>query len=153
MQFQWAFKFILFLLESMLVHEFAEVRRNHFREIDCVSVSACSFKWAFWSWVIEFGPPLSHHITIWKDYLVSGAAGYVSFCQGAPDNVLDGILDAFFHIWLHVFAGSRSWQTDTDDPSLEGPSLVGTLLAALVVASTSTSPTIGGYYHLFGKGC
>eukprot|EP00434_Breviolum_minutum_P027152 symbB.v1.2.024015.t1/scaffold2154.1/size87782/2 len=24
------------------------------------------------------------------DYLVSGAAGYVSFCQGAPDNVLDG---------------------------------------------------------------
>ena len=26
---------------------------------------------------------------------MSGAAGYVSFCQGAPDNVLDGILDAF----------------------------------------------------------
>eukprot|EP00438_Fugacium_kawagutii_P005069 Skav200540 [mRNA] locus=scaffold676:231620:240684:- [translate_table: standard] len=26
----------------------------------------------------------------WADYLVSGAAGYVSFCQQAPDNVLDG---------------------------------------------------------------
>ena len=31
-------------------------------------------------------------VSDFQDYLVSGAAGYVSFCQGAPDNVLDGDL-------------------------------------------------------------
>lgn len=41
--------------------------------------------------------PRTHHLALGngKDYLVSGAAGYVSFCQGAPDNVLDGFLDVY----------------------------------------------------------
>lgn len=143
MQFQWAFKFVLFLLGSMLVHchmqilggiIFVKLIVGHWVRYHYHHIISSSQRCVLW------GTIRTQKLSFWKDYLVSGAAGYVSFCQGAPDNVLDGILDAFFHIWLDVFAGSRSWQTDTDDPSLEGPSLVG-----------STPPTNGGYYQCLGK--
>ena len=52
-------------------------------------------------------------LTNWQDYLVSGAAGYVSFCQGAPDNVLDGLsLHQFtFHDLSVIFMLVKSFQT------------------------------------------
>ena len=45
-----------------------------------------------YTWLIFGAPSKRRNGSLLQDYLVSGAAGYVSFCQGAPDNVLDGTL-------------------------------------------------------------
>ena len=45
-----------------------------------------------YTWLVFGAPSKRRNGSLLQDYLVSGAAGYVSFCQGAPDNVLDGTL-------------------------------------------------------------
>ncbi len=69
-------------------------------------------------------------------------------------------MDSWTRIWVHVFAGSRSWQAHTDDTSLEGHNGGFILVTNVPPGSTGSAPPTrpgldwdsrGGYYYCLGK--